>query len=341
MSAAAATADIPGPGSLPGREPVWAKIRYFNPEAPRGEETNAIELGEPKQGEGKEAFRARRHLVTEPKDVTFWDARNGPSPGVLGSSLASWSLQKHGFACVRAPNTPPDWYDRERVYKEYYPLVEECARKQLPEASRAFVFTHLIRTEDPPNFTSGYSGFTHLDFGPNFEPLWRKLLVHRYKVPLEEAESCGLCLVHTWHPIDRPAYQNPLCLLDYSSVDLQTESLPWRYLFDQELRGQDGGRILLSRRPPEERIPEAAQAADSLGVVYSAKHRWVYCSDMRPDECWLFKQWDTREEAGARASFHCSFHDPFHDAWKECPGRRSVEARILLTFPKRLETSKL
>lgn len=320
------------------RAPV-AKIRYFNPDGPRSEETNAFELGEPKQGEGKEAFKRRRHLVTLPRDVPFWDARNGPNPGAPDSSLSSWSLEKHGFACVTAPLVPPDWYNRDQVYASYYPRVAEVAMKHFPGASRAFVFTHLVRTENPPNFTSGYSGFTHLDFGPAFEPLWRKMLIHRYKVPEEEANSCGLCLVHTWHPIDRPAYQNPLCLLDFSTVNVKEESVTWRYLFDQELRGQDGGRILLSRRPVEERIPEAAQAADSLGVSYSPSHRWVYCSDMRPDECWLFKQWDTRD-GQASGSFHCSFHDPFHDHWKECPGRRSVEARILVTFPKQEDRAK-
>ena len=57
-------------------------------------------------------------------------------------------------------------------------------------------------------------------------------------------------------------------------------------------------------------------------------------------EAWLFKQWDTREGV-AKASFHTSFHDPFYDAKPDTPGRRSVEFRLLLTFPKKEASSKL
>ena len=58
----------------------------------------------------------------------------------------------------------------------------------------------------------------------------------------------------------------------------------------------------------------------------------VYISDQRPDEMWLFKQYDTREGV-AKSTFHTSFHDPFHeDKPKESHGRRSAEFRMLVTF---------
>ena len=42
-------------------------------------------------------------------------------------------------------------------------------------------------------------------------------------------------------------------------------------------------------------------------------HKFYFCPDMEPDECWLFKQWDTRKDKGARVCFHSAVHDPFHD----------------------------
>ena len=56
---------------------------------------------------------------------------------------------------------------------------------------------------------------------------------------------------------------------------------------------------------------------------------------MRPNEAWLFKQFDTRDDGRAKQTFHDSFHDPFHDQDPNTPVRRSAEFRLLLTFPKR------
>merc|ERR1712046_52455 len=78
---------------------------------------------------------------------------------------------------------------------------------------------------------------------------------------------------------------------------------------------------------------------------YSPLHRWVFCSDMRPDEAWYFKQYDTREGV-AKASFHAAVFDPFYANDPKIPERFSVELRLLLTFPpqmkkKSAEVSKL
>ena len=55
---------------------------------------------------------------------------------------------------------------------------------------------------------------------------------------------------------------------------------------------------------------------------------------MRPDEAWLFKQYDSTDGV-AKASFHTSFVDPFHLKNPEIPARRSMEFRMILAFPKR------
>ena len=34
--------------------------------------------------------------------------------------------------------------------------------------------------------------------------------------------------VNMWTPVQRPAYRNPLCLLDSSTVDHNTETLRWK-----------------------------------------------------------------------------------------------------------------
>merc|ERR1711964_365395 len=73
---------------------------------------------------------------------------------------------------------------------------------------------------------------------------------------------------------------------------------------------------------------------DALGPLFAPANRWVFCSDMRPEEAWLFKQYDTRDNV-AKASFHTSFVDPFHLKNPDTPARRTCEFRMLLAFPKK------
>ena len=96
------------------------------------------------------------------------------------------------------------------------------------------------------------------------------------------------------------------------------------------------GDIGYSRKPGEaidpSKVPLASQDAPALGPKFDPSHRWVYCPDMTPSEAVIFKQYDFRPSGQTRAAYHHSMEDKFHDCWKECPGRRSIECRILLTF---------
>merc|ERR550514_1088705 len=109
---------------------------------------------------------------------------------------------------------------------------------------------------------------------------------------------------------------------------------PWMSTDQKYLEGWWGRAAVSEKGGSKTLLPPIAPSNGTsiTAPLYSPQHRWVYISDMRPDETWLFKQWDSREGV-AKCTFHCSFHDPYHDGWTDCPGRRSVEARILLTFP--------
>ena len=90
--------------------------------------------------------------------------------------------------------------------------------------------------------------------------------------------SCGLCIANLWRPIERPAYKNPLTLLDSSSISMAEETISWN------LPGADFGFDNLGKRPMEERIPAAAVDAPALGPTYAPHHRWVYLPDMTPQD---------------------------------------------------------
>lgn len=300
-----------------------ALIRYFSGKGQNAD--GVVEQGRAK-GMSKEDYLRRREEITNPQKVTMLDAR------VHNGGLGSWFLEEHGFCMIPGPAPETNFRDKSSVMTDYIPRALEAVR-QKTGAKRAVFMSHALRTEEKPGAAKGnlaYADFAHIDFGLGFEPLFRRMLVGREGWSEEEAQGCELMVVTLWQPFDHPAYKDPFCLLDCSSVHLEKETVRFLNIMDMGYN---------TKKPAAERVPMAALDAPSIAPAYSQDHRWVFCPDMTPQEAWLFKQYDYRRDAKAKCCFHISVPDPFHDAWKECPGRRSIETRILLTFDKNQELS--
>merc|ERR1719440_415575 len=116
--------------------------------------------------------------------------------------------------------------------EDYYPKLIEHA-KQMTGASHGVGLSaagaFLLRTEKPKSLTEAYAAFAHTDASPESVPYWRDLLLRR-GVPEDVARTCDICMYNVWHPFDRPAYKNALCLLDGSTGDcLTTETVRYKY----------------------------------------------------------------------------------------------------------------
>merc|ERR1712216_700706 len=156
----------------------------------------------------------------------------------------------------------------------------------------------------------------------------------RFGVPAEEANSCDLCMLNMWQPRTWPAWTEPLALLDWTSLEEpkldpvifnvedgiklspgRTEHTRSYYKLDNKRTGANTLKGRFNDKEDHSR-PLSERLADDIfinGPTYSPKHRWVFCSDMRPDEAWFFKQIDTREGVAAVA-YHNAVRDPFHEA---------------------------
>ena len=296
---------------------VGADLRYFSPRTPRdfaaGGYSGLIELvmaGEP--GAAGPDGRVQ-NLVAEGAELhaaTITDARTAEG------GLGTWSLDEHGFAFVPAPEAV-DFRDRHAVQELYEPRVCEAVKRQTG-ASRVLFMSHAFRSN------GAFAQFAHTDYGPDFEPLLRRMLVGRYGVSEADAASCGMVAAGLWTPVGHPAFLDPLALLDASSVDIERDVV--RFIDVRSDLGFGGGN-----RPEAERVPAATQDAPALAPLWHPSHRWVFCSDMTPSESVLFKQFDFRRGAKAAAAFHHSFTDPRH-AHSGLPKRKSVECRLLLLF---------
>ena len=136
--------------------------------------------------------------------------------------------------------------------------------------------------------------------------------------------------MNVWAPVLNPAYRNPLALLDSSTVDLDSDCVP--YIVHPSIDTNYAYGAGHHPRPAEQRVPQAAKDAPALSPCFRERHRWVFLPDMRPEEAMIFKQFDFREQARSKATFHVAFHDPHHERDAERPGRKSIECRLLLMF---------
>lgn len=160
---------------------------------------------------------------------------------------------------------------------------------QTPESSRARVHRHLPEADVP------------------------KLLAGRFQI------------INLWRPISHPAYDWPLALCDYRSVDRQNDLVPTTLKYPD----RDG---------------------ETYSVKYNPGNKWKYLRGMTPEEAVLIKwyvdravarlslntdsltsSYDSKDD-GVVANFtpHTAFEDPTTP--KDAPLRESIELRLLVFY---------
>ena len=136
-------------------------------------------------------------------------------------------------------------------------------------------------------------------------------------ISLAEAREMDLMLVNAWRPFSRPVADNPLAVLDCTSIDT-----------DEDCYRIPDGVPMTGGEPPQR-------------ITHNPAHRWLYVPEMRPDEVLVFKQGDSRvgteQDAGAlsRFCFHTSFRLPGDPGGEHGHRtRRSIASRLLLLFER-------
>jgi hypothetical protein len=71
----------------------------------------------------------------DPRGVTIEDARGREN---------EFTLDRNGFALIKAPTTVADFYSEDEIKSVYYRQIERLLRDRLG-ASRIFVFDHNVR----------------------------------------------------------------------------------------------------------------------------------------------------------------------------------------------------
>eukprot|EP00756_Hemistasia_phaeocysticola_P046182 Hpha_TRINITY_DN19952_c0_g1::TRINITY_DN19952_c0_g1_i1::g.93504::m.93504 len=292
---------------MPGN--VSSPVGYLNPELVRGwgREDYVDRALEINMGSSKDFKKA-----TTKRTVMFHDVRAGPPV----------TLDRNGVELVKLPSKCTDFRNLDGQVKQvlFPEVVEMC--KRLTGAAHASVHDYLVRSENPMReakssglgvFTHMYSRFVHVDGAVSTVDAFRERIPGQMGISKEACSprNMDICTVNVWKPIERPVTQNPLGVIDGSTI--QTTDVV------QTMFTGYGGNKLSQLLPNE-------------------NHRWLYWPQMQTDEALVFKQVDTRD-VPAKHGFHTSFEDP--SAPKGAPGRRSVELRVLLCFPRKAPRAAL
>jgi hypothetical protein len=228
--------------------------------------------------------------IDDPHDVTIEDARGRE---------AEFTLDRNGFALVKAPTAVADFYSPDEIKDVYYPEVERLLRDKLG-ASRVFVFDHNVRNATREGLAQP-SRQVHNDHTVNSAP--RRVRDHM-GADAEELLKHRFGIINVWRPIRGPVQDSPLALCDARSFT------------DDDLIASD--------------LVYAHVRGETSRVEYNPRHRWYYFSDMQPDEVLFIRVHDSANDGRARLSFHTSFDNPLTPG---APPRESIEVRTLVFFP--------
>ncbi|KZV61497.1 hypothetical protein PENSPDRAFT_293360 [Peniophora sp. CONT] len=217
----------------------------------------------------------------------------------------SKSLDKNGFQFLRQPTKHTSFANDQEIRGEYYLESIELI-KQVTGASRVVIFDHTVRrhyaveTEDTPNTRQPVSS-VHVDQ----TPASASARVHRHLSAQDVSKLLAkrFQILNLWRPIHHAAYDYPLALCDHSTTDPHTDL------------------VAITLKPNGE----------TFGVQYNPTHGWKYVRGLMPEECVLFKCFDSVQD-GSVAVFtpHSAFVDPTIPP--DAPKRESIELRALVFY---------
>jgi len=205
-------------------------------------------------------------------------------------------------------------------------------------AIQVVIFDHTIRrrTKDSPRQPVQQ---VHVDQTPGAAAV----RVRRH-LPQEEAEELlkgRYQIINVWRPIENPASDTPLAVVDWRSTspsdfvptDLMYPKRADSAMDDDDDRGKEKLPDPSSYMSSEGYEPRG----ETLGVAANEKHKFYYMKDMTPDEVMLLKCFDSRGDGmpeGVKGlavrTPHTAFVDP--NTAKDAPGRQSIEVRCLVFY---------
>jgi hypothetical protein len=221
-----------------------------------------------------------------------------------------FSLDREGFAIVTAPTSVTDFYDRAEVLRVYPVEAGELLRSLTGCAATAVLNTPVVRVSgrvgERPAGTTFTGDFVHADFSAAAAEY-----MLRRNLPPAEAEARvrnRYAVFNIWRAFSGPPQDVPLALCDTRTIapaDKQYCSITMR---------SATGELM---------------SWENITYLHSERHRWCYCSDMRRNEAYVFRSFDS-DPARAEQVPHSAFVNEACPA--SAPPRASVEIRMFAFY---------
>ncbi|THH19322.1 hypothetical protein EUX98_g8798 [Antrodiella citrinella] len=240
-----------------------------------------------------------RNWTKEVHDITIENLRGKED---------SVKLDTHGFQFLKGTSKHKSFASEEEVKAEYYPESVELIKKLLG-ASRVVPFDHTVRRRRPDELDDGPAKrqpvpLVHVDQTPT--SAFTRVQMHMPAEDVPALTKKRFQIINLWRPIGRPAWDWPLALCDFTSVDYKRDLVPTTLKYPD----RDG---------------------ETFNVAFSQNHRWKYLRGMTPDEFLLIKCYDSQEDGKtALLTPHTAFQDP--STPPDAPLRESVELRLLVFY---------
>jgi len=226
--------------------------------------------------------------------VDIHDVRHSASP---------LRLEVEGASLINHRSAVRDFYCTDELHRIGYPETADLVRR-MTGAAEVVVFDHNIRRGGREKKAAKASDIKspvfhiHTDFSHRSAPV-------RAEAVLGKALASGrrLAAINVWRPLAEPLRDCPLALCDASSLE------PSDLLETDLLYPDRTGQIYY--------------------VTFSSAHKWYYASDMRTDEVWMFKNYDSAIDGRARFTPHTAFVEPSR---RPVAARQSIEFRTFAFF---------
>jgi hypothetical protein len=249
-----------------------------------------------------------------------------------------FSTENSGFAVYNHPAREKVFTDDTNIRNGYYAEVEEMLRSRLSgKVKKVVIFDHTIRrrVKDAPRQPVQQ---VHVDQTPGAA----EARVRRH-VPASEAEELlkrRYAIINVWRPIENPASDFPLAVIDWRSTKPE-DFIPVDLMYPVRTDGDDDDRG--KEKLPDEKSLLSNEGYEAKGETFavapSEGHKFYYMKDMRPEEVMLLKCFDSwgdgMDGGNARKGLavrtpHTAFVDP--DTAADAPGRQSIEVRCLVFY---------
>ena len=249
---------------------------------------------------------------------------------------SQFSTENSGFAVYNHPAQEKLFTDESEIRNKYYAEVESMLKERLPgKVKKVVIFDHTIRRRDK-NAPRQPVQQVHVDQTPG-----AAVARVRRHLPAEEAEELlkgRYAIINVWRPIENPATDFPLAVIDWRST-AREDFIPVDLMYPTRTDNDDDDRG--KEKLPDEKTLWSKEGYEPKGETFavapSEKHRFYYMKDMTPDEVMLLKCFDSAGEGEslgqkglAVRTPHTAFVDPLTP--ESAPGRQSIEVRCLVFY---------